>query len=396
METVTDKAHLKIRRFSESFRYFLQARRNTPYLICVALSLGTAFSVPIHWRDVSEIGCVKRVGFSAREPDEALVLEATRIANVEYGRICDFLRSSERIARRRFEILFKESIWLRNVGPISGYTSGATIQLSLERIRDVKELGVYLVHEMVHLVQNYKRGAPDFWREGIADFMSFRLGYETPAIRPACDFQYPHYSDGYTCAGAFLCFLADSKEGAVLTLHQALTEGTYSSDFFEKNLGSTLEMLWQRFKESPRFSQSAAEMSVLRAKLQARSNDPMSSVKEFLKTIVGGSETADAIKFVEALARDSDLPGYSGTSLNALVFEHGDLNYSPGYPATRTVRFMKDGRRFTYFLSRLNAESEWIIQKMLCRKNDNGQMEFSRNFESSDSLPSPAEMDKLH
>src|SRR5207244_1120657 len=99
-----------------------------------------------------------------------------------------------------------------------------------------------LIHEMVHVAQSFK--VASYWREGLADYVRYKLGYTNGWACPQCSEDYPHYTSGYWCAGAFLLWM-DAIYGTKLIheLNQALRRGSYSEELFSIVTGKTLAEL---------------------------------------------------------------------------------------------------------------------------------------------------------
>lgn len=106
-----------------------------------------------------------------------------------------------------------------------------------------------VIHELTHVVQNYK-GKGDWWlMEGIADYTRdrhFEPGKRTHRI----DRVKNSYKQGYGIAAAFLIWLEETKtrdKELVRKLNTATHDGTYSVEKFKELCGGDAETLWKEF-----------------------------------------------------------------------------------------------------------------------------------------------------
>src|SRR6516225_689926 len=103
-------------------------------------------------------------------------------------------------------------------------------------------LDAVLIHEMAHVGQGAKWyrwfRTPRYWQEGIADFVRFKLGYTNGVGCPQCSVEFPHYTSGFWCAGAFLVYL-DQHYGSNLVqqLNSQICQGNYAPGLFEQTTG---------------------------------------------------------------------------------------------------------------------------------------------------------------
>jgi hypothetical protein len=80
---------------------------------------------------------------------------------------------------------------------------------------------------MTHVAQRYAWGAPSHWTEGIADYISSKLGCTNDSSCAECSRASPHYRAGYSCAAAFLLYVeATYNSNVVRELHTALRRGS--------------------------------------------------------------------------------------------------------------------------------------------------------------------------
>jgi len=122
-----------------------------------------------------------------------LAEHARRIGNEMYSKILALLADDSSTLPRRFDIVFK-----RHIEGNFGQTVGATINLRAEWFaKNPTDLDETLIHEISHVAQKYPSKAWDYWGEGIADYVCYKLGYTNEWNWPHCSFEYPHYTSGY-------------------------------------------------------------------------------------------------------------------------------------------------------------------------------------------------------
>jgi hypothetical protein len=106
-----------------------------------------------------------------------------------------------------------------------------------------------VIHELTHVVQNYKGKGEGWLTEGIADYTRdrhFEPGKRTHRI----DRVKNSYKQGYGIAAAFLIWLEDVKtkdKDLVRKLNTACNDGTYSAEKFKERCGADADTLWKEF-----------------------------------------------------------------------------------------------------------------------------------------------------
>ena len=112
------------------------------------------------------------------------------------------------------------------------------------------DLGAF-VHELVHVVQNYKGGKRPGWlTEGIADYIRF-YPYEPENKRPRPDPAKAKYDDSYRTSAAFLDWAQRTYDPRlVVKLNEACRTGKYSPELWQQYTGKTLEQLGEAWKAS--------------------------------------------------------------------------------------------------------------------------------------------------
>jgi hypothetical protein len=164
-----------------------------------------------------------------------LAEQARQIGNEMYPQVLAVLGADTSKVPQQFDIIFtkhlKPNDW--------GRTRGRRIQLNADWFeKNPDKLDGTLVHEMAHLTQGIHWYRPfntawKCWMEGIPDYVRYKLGYTNGWWCPECSFVYPHYSYGYSCAGAFLLFVDQTySSNVVRQLNTELQRRVYSDKFF--------------------------------------------------------------------------------------------------------------------------------------------------------------------
>ena len=207
---------------------------------------------------------VRKVDYSATPEMKELAEHTRRVGNEMYPKVLALLADDTAKLPHQFDIVFR-----RRLEGNFGQTVGATINLRAEWFaKNPTDLDETLIHEMSHVAHKYPSKAWDYWGEGIADYVCYKLGYTNEWNWPHCSFEYPHYTSGYCCAGAFLMFVdATYGSNVVRELNAELRRGSYSDSFFAKATGKSLDALWTEFQKTPAFMPVAAETLQLQAEL---------------------------------------------------------------------------------------------------------------------------------
>jgi hypothetical protein len=130
-------------------------------------------------------------------------------------------------------------------------TSSTTITVFSNWIEKRPEDKGLLVHELVHVIQNYPNPNPGWLTEGIADYIRWAI-YEG---QPLEKFPVPEGTDGYKKAyqmtGGFLLWLeSNDAPGIVRRLNKAMRDGTYKDALFAEWTGKDLPTLWKEYVEA--------------------------------------------------------------------------------------------------------------------------------------------------
>jgi hypothetical protein len=164
--------------------------------------------------------------------------------------------------------------------PSAGYSAPAQIHLAIKRIDGVAytsgtdivasaswclsqkhgEAIGSLVHEMVHVVQQYRQGhAPGWLVEGLADYIRwFRYepqshGADLVWMRHQGKNFSPRYDGSYRVSANFLDWAAVHHDTNLITeVNADLRDGKYTDDFWKQHTGKTVQELgaeWKRLIE---------------------------------------------------------------------------------------------------------------------------------------------------
>ncbi len=107
-----------------------------------------------------------------------------------------------------------------------------------------------MVHETVHVVQNYRLpGNPGWLVEGIADYIRF-FKYE-PGNLGRINPQRARYDGSYRVSAAFLAYLTEKYDKQIVRkLNKMMRDGEYKKEIFQKLTGKTLEQLGEEWRAS--------------------------------------------------------------------------------------------------------------------------------------------------
>ena len=229
---------------------------------------------------------VRKVDFKEAPEMREVAAEVRRVGNEMYPAVLAILSDGKSRLPEQFDVVFKKEI----PSDIPARTSGKTVYLNARYFalikwmqtntdlldRDPKLVENILVHEMAHVTQRYRRSkAPVFWAEGIADYVRYKLDGTNGPTCPQCSFQYPHYSSGYWCLGAFLLHLdATYGSNVVRDLNSELRRGRYTDGYFGQAVGKSLGELWAEFQDTPAFTPVAAEIPFSRTFHTQKNSDP--------------------------------------------------------------------------------------------------------------------------
>jgi hypothetical protein len=128
------------------------------------------------------------------------------------------------------------------------YASGSQITGSVAWFKQhPNDIGA-MVHETVHVVQNYRvRNNPGWLVEGIADYIRF-FKYEPGKLGPINP-RRDRYDGSYRVSAAFLAYLTEKYDKQIVRkLNKMMREGEYKKEVFEKLTGKSLEQLGEDWR----------------------------------------------------------------------------------------------------------------------------------------------------
>ena len=170
-----------------------------------------------------------------------------------YPKLVELLPSDGYTAPKRFTIIFhKEMKGVANAG-------GGRINCAVPWFKkelDGEAAGA-VVHEMVHIVQQYGRARggnrnPGWMVEGLADYIRWFL-YEPQDKRPRVNPDRAKYTDSYRTTGAFLDYVVRKHDKEVIKkFNAAMRQGKYSPDLWKEYTGRTVDELWEEYVKTLR------------------------------------------------------------------------------------------------------------------------------------------------
>jgi hypothetical protein len=139
--------------------------------------------------------------------------------------------------------------------PMKGvaHTSGNVLRISAEWVtkKAPNDYGM-VVHELTHVVQDYRGQGEGWLTEGIADYV--RDKHFEPGVRQQrIDPDRGSYRQAYGVAAAFLIWLEAHKgKELVRKLNIASHDGKYSAALWKEYCGRDLDTLWKEFADTHR------------------------------------------------------------------------------------------------------------------------------------------------
>lgn len=168
-----------------------------------------------------------------------------------YPKIVAMLPSEGYEAPRKFTVYFRKNY--RGVAAAAGNRIVCSIDWFKNNLEG--EAAGAVVHEMVHVVQQYGRrpGAqrnPGWLVEGVADYIRWFL-YEPESARPRPRADRANYNDSYRTTGHFLDYLMKKYDKEIVKkLNAAMRQGKYSEELWKELTGKTAEELGQEWKQT--------------------------------------------------------------------------------------------------------------------------------------------------
>lgn len=107
----------------------------------------------------------------------------------------------------------------------------------------------------MHIVQNYKdEKIPNWLTEGVADYVRATEGvnnekanWKMPDLKPENNFD-----NSYRITARFFVWLTQNYDkNLIIKLDSDARNNNYTPDFWKKNTGKSLEVLWEEYKMKP-------------------------------------------------------------------------------------------------------------------------------------------------
>jgi hypothetical protein len=280
---------------------------------------------------------------------------------------------------RQFDIVIKQTLSSGDTIGALGYvwSKGTVIYLNGGALSDQPtKLEGTLVHEMAHVAQRYSMWNPHYWSEGMADYVRWKLcpnGGEGDAKEtncPVCSNLTWHYTQGYQCGAAFLFYLQETYGSNVVRgLNARLRHLFYSDTYFKIATGKTVDQLWEDFKRTARYTQSAAEITTGLAKSGYKDGvHPKfgADLSEQIRHQPGGQLTLQAFSFLMNLMDKHKLPGLShGEKYETLIFPFAEIGKTESsvFPVSRTFHgFAGATNIFNYTVLRDSRWKSWKLR----------------------------------
>ena len=121
-----------------------------------------------------------------------------------------------------------------------------------KRNKDGEAAGA-VVHELVHVVQQYRRvrggmSNPGWLVEGIADYIRWFKYEPTPTGTRPRNPDRANYTDSYRITAGFLNFVVEKHDKEIVVkLNAAMRQGKYSADLWKQYTGKTADELWKEY-----------------------------------------------------------------------------------------------------------------------------------------------------
>lgn len=152
-----------------------------------------------------------------------------------------------------------------------GYTSGTKVFVSEKWIQgemNGEAVGA-IVHESVHVIQQYHSDTPSWLVEGIADYLRWfkfepqshgadlvwmrklNIPDDCSIVVPCTDGHFsPRYDTSYRISANFLNWVSENYDSKLVTMLNAdLRQGKYTPDFWKRQTGKTVQELGEEWKQ---------------------------------------------------------------------------------------------------------------------------------------------------
>lgn len=181
------------------------------------------------------------IDYTAAPECEAFATKAKAIAEEWHPKINEIIFGKDHaLPPKTVKLIFE---------PMKGvaHATGDTIHISSEWLKKSPNDYGMIVHELTHIVQDYKGKGEGWLTEGIADYVRYER-YEPGTQKWKLDPAKNSYKQGYGIAGAFLAWLEKNKNPAIVQkLNAASNDGSYKRELFTELCGADVDTLWQQY-----------------------------------------------------------------------------------------------------------------------------------------------------
>lgn len=130
------------------------------------------------------------------------------------------------------------------------YTVRNQITIAGDWVKQHPEDTGMVIHELAHVIQQYRRGGRSWMVEGIADYVRF-FKYEPKTRLRGINPKRQNYSDSYRTSAQFIAWVEENHPGFVQKTNAALRKGEFQNVLIREITGKSVEQLWTEFTESP-------------------------------------------------------------------------------------------------------------------------------------------------
>lgn len=192
-----------------------------------------------------QVAVVVRVDVGEAPELAAWAERAKGLVEVWHPRIAELLASDGVRPPGEIKLVFKKE--MQGVAA----TSGTTITIAANWVKQHPDDYGMVVHELTHAVQAYPRAEAGWLVEGIADYVRF-FRFEPQARLSPVDPARQSYRDGYRTTAMFLAWVESTHDKEIVRkLNEALRRSQYRYELFQEYTGKSLDRLWADFLESP-------------------------------------------------------------------------------------------------------------------------------------------------
>ncbi len=171
--------------------------------------------------------------------------KAAHVCEEQYPMICEELKSEGWKPRNVVTMTLKS-----DYNGVAA-TGGSHITGSVKYFKDHPDDIGAMVHETVHVVQNYRgRNNPGWLVEGVADYIRF-FKYEPPDRIGRLNVNRARYNGSYRVTARFLAYVTDKYDKELVRkLNAAMRQGKYQETIWKDLTGKTVQELDEGWREA--------------------------------------------------------------------------------------------------------------------------------------------------